>query len=216
MKKIIYMLVALMLVSLVYAQTAEELYAGIEIVVSPFVGRSVPMYGDEIVNVYLIDETPIGYAITSDDIFEEIGPGETENSTMNIYIENGRVISGYIRGSWTMTTVAGGRITFQEGFVRWTRDGVETGQLDGDWTITTKSNNRITFKDKHVVSFDKDGVWQGTLSGKWTCTTCDGSRITFKNYIIFSKCGVASGHLSGAWTIGGRNYRDGQRVYFYE
>ena len=130
--------------------------------------------------------------------------------------KNGRVISGYIRGSWTMTTVAGGRITFQEGFVRWTRDGVETGQLDGDWTITTKSNNRITFKDKHVVSFDKDGVWQGTLSGKWTCTTCDGSRITFKNYIIFSKCGVASGHLSGAWTIGGRNYRDGQRVYFYE
>lgn len=81
--------------------TAEDMFPMIENVVRPFVGKEIPspfgsLYGNEIVNVYLIDETPIGYAITSDGVFTDFGQGEAEEPTINVYIENGNTIQSII------------------------------------------------------------------------------------------------------------------------
>ena len=76
---------------------AEDLFSKIEEAVRPFVGRELPspfkgMYGNEVVNVYLADGTAIGYAGTVDGVFAKIGPGSSEDATMNIYVENGDTI----------------------------------------------------------------------------------------------------------------------------
>ncbi|MBD3354979.1 hypothetical protein GF361_03260 [Candidatus Woesearchaeota archaeon] len=92
MKKIICLFFLILLSSFVFAQNSTEIYSKIEEPVKPYIGREVPMYGDEIVNAYLMDETPVGYAITSEGVFKEIGPGETQNATMKVYLENGNTV----------------------------------------------------------------------------------------------------------------------------
>lgn len=107
MKKIICLLVmSLFLVLLVNAQeeTPEtaDLFSKIEDAVRPFVGEEIPppfgsLYGNEVINVYLTDEIPIGYAKTIDGVFAEIGPGEAEEPTMNVYVENGDTIGSIMQ-----------------------------------------------------------------------------------------------------------------------
>jgi len=92
MKKIICLFFLVLLSSFVFAQSSTEIYNKVEEIVKPYIGTEIPMYGNEIVNVYLKNETAVGYAITSEGIFEEIGPGETQGATMNIYVENAEVI----------------------------------------------------------------------------------------------------------------------------
>jgi len=77
--------------------TTEEIFSSIESAVKSFVGEEIPspigsLYGNEVVNIYLADETPIGYAITSEGIFTDFGKGEAEEPTINVYIENGNTI----------------------------------------------------------------------------------------------------------------------------
>ena len=75
------------------AYAAEDLYAKIDSALKDYIGAEVPMYGNERVNVYLADGTPIGYAITSNGVFYEMGEGKIDDPTMNIYIEDGDTIN---------------------------------------------------------------------------------------------------------------------------
>jgi hypothetical protein len=102
MKRIICLLAALLMLLPLASAINEDLFSKIEDALKPFVGRELPspfkgMYGNEVVNVYLTDGTAIGYAGTVNGVFTKIGPGSSEEATMNIYVENGNTIASIMQ-----------------------------------------------------------------------------------------------------------------------
>ena len=98
MRKILCLLIiSLMVLPLVNA-VDKDLLLKVESALDPYIGKELPspfkgMYGNEVVNLYLTDNTAIGYAATVDGVLKEIGLGASENATMNIYIQNGDTIA---------------------------------------------------------------------------------------------------------------------------
>ena len=52
--------------------SADTVYDSIKVAVTPLIGKEVPMYGNEVINVYLEDGTVIGNAVTANKIFESM------------------------------------------------------------------------------------------------------------------------------------------------
>ncbi|MBW2965928.1 hypothetical protein KY342_02375 [Candidatus Woesearchaeota archaeon] len=102
MKRVICLLVVLLMLLPLVNADITELLLEVEASVRPYVGRELPspfkgMYGNEVVNIYLSDGTPIGHAATVDGVFARVGQGASEDATMNIYVTNGNTIASIMQ-----------------------------------------------------------------------------------------------------------------------
>lgn len=104
-KTICLLIISILLAAFLHAQEEieqpiageEDFFPQIESALKPYVGKELgaagALYGNEVVNAYTMDGKEIGYVITSDGVFTDLGSGTREAATMNIYVEDGDTIN---------------------------------------------------------------------------------------------------------------------------
>jgi len=66
--------------------SGEEILSYLEPILEPLIGKKMPLYGNEIINVYTMDGKEICHAVTSESLFTEFGRNLESDPTMNVYV----------------------------------------------------------------------------------------------------------------------------------
>lgn len=67
--------------------SGDEIFSYLEEILEPRIGNKVPLYGNERINAYTMDENEICHAVTSEGLFTEFGRSLGPDPTMNVYVE---------------------------------------------------------------------------------------------------------------------------------